>query len=100
MKCKKCKHELQQREGYITNHEQTIWYCPKCRERNYFEEQNASEHSELSDGLSADLVRMLDILNTSIEHRDAPPVDGPVHRKVISLLEELGREPTAKAGGR
>jgi hypothetical protein len=53
MKCKKCEHELQPREGYITNHEQTIWYCPKCRERNYFKEQSASEHSELSVGLAA-----------------------------------------------
>jgi hypothetical protein len=95
MKCKDCGR------NFLTFDTPPSETCPICEDSESLVAQTAPVADvPCNDGLSADLISMLDILNTSIEHREAPPIGGPVHKKVISLLDEWGREPTFKAGGR
>jgi len=51
MECKHCRHELKDRDGYATNAEKTVWYCPKCSKQNDIEGQAACEHSKLNEWL-------------------------------------------------
>ena len=48
-----------------------------------------------SDGLCAELSLMLDVFNSCIETKTLPKTGSPCQEKIIELLKQCGRKPTA-----
>ena len=47
------------------------------------------------DGLCAELSLMLDVFNSCIETKTFPKAGSPCQEKIIELMEQCGRKPTA-----